>query len=676
MTAFSSPISGERLVRANAGAQVLAFSGVRPIADRLKLRSNEWFDGDPDVALVSAAVMKRAAKAALRMTGVRDILVVGQPVVTGLIEKLNADRTHIPAPDLDIVAKFEKLKGFAFDDLVVTIDGVPLPAGKRQTDYFVVHRYRQLYAPGVQPHLAYHRNPATIGKSDYLALGIADNVKPDLIHMLAYDAANVTDEMQEALLSYSAAIHRDNLVALQCDHPELYVAVWRRDMAKAKRLIRGRRYRPLPRSNPKSLHTRAKRLLYGTSLMNEFERLFEILEAVKVEGGVTRQSLEKALLSLSSVTAARSADNSLSRFLAGSVAHIRTLHSTMNTKAVAPKTADPILEQMRTAFFNARGYWEKTRRISWVSDTMPAQWFLGIEPAMLAPVGLIQMIWNMERREKGYCMRGKRDSAADVSDERRALVIELAVVITANICTATARSMLPNDKIDKALATINERRDDKDWIADVVPTLISNPKLVDKIEARVSVSGVDWPIPDNADCDRPRHSSQYDRAMLRARSLTKLDRPGWTQGFLFEAWLRPNAELAFLRNCCGYTTYGRAQARKRDAWNATFTQKTHRDGRPVTATDIATGLPRQHPLENIQDLFRDQFNRLQVAELADKREPTNAKQLAWREAAIIEVAPLLAAVSPITLDPQLAERWGDDLNDNMVAIAKEGAWNT
>lgn len=674
VTAHSSPIYAERLDKANAGAQVLALPGVWLVADRLKHRSNEWFDGDPDAELVSATVMRRAAKAALHMPGVRDILVVGHPVVTGLLEKLAADRAHIPAPDLDIVAGLEKLKGFAFDGTVVTIDGVPLPAGAPQTDYFVVQRYRQLYGPQALPHLVYRRDPDAIAKADYAALGIADGAKPDLIHLLAYDAANVTDDMQEALLTYSTAIHRDNLVALQRDRPALYVAIWRRDMATAKRLMRVRRAPPLPPSNPKSVRTRGKRLLDGASLMNEFERLFEIIDTLKVAGGATRQSLQEVLKSSSSMTAVRAVENTTRRFLAGSVAHIRSLHPTMNAKAVKPKTADPILEQTRNAFFNARGYWEKTRRVEWIEDAMPAQWFLGIEPAMLAPVALIQMIWNMARRENGFWLRGKRGDAADVSDERRALVVELAVVITGEICPATARSMLPPDKAHEALAEICATRNDEDWRDAVIPALISNPRLAEEIEARASEMGIAWPVPGNADCDRPRRSSPYDRAMLRALGQTELDRPGWTQGFLFEAWLRPNAELAFLRNSCRYIAYDPAQAAKRDAWNATFTQKTHRDGQPVAATDIATGLPRQHPLERIQDLFRDPFDRLQVADLVGDR--ATVKQRAWREAAIAEVALLLAAVSPITLDPQLAERLWRDLDDNMVAIAIEGAWNT
>lgn len=676
VTAYPGPIYAERLDKANAGAQVLAFPGIWVVGDRLKHQSGEWFDGDPDAGLVSATVLNRAAKAALRMAGVRDILVAGHPVVTGLLDKLSIDGMHVPAPDDDIVAKLEKLKGFAIDGKIVTIDGVPVPAGKAQADWFVVQRYRQLYAPGALPHLAYRRDPENIAEADHAALGIPEDASASLIHLLAYDAANVTDEMQEALLSYSAAIHRDNLVALQRDHTALYVAIWRRDMAAAKRLLRVERRRgPLPPVHPRSIRKFTKHLLNGTALMNEFERLFEIIDTVKVAGGVTRQSIDKALKSSASQSALHAASDATSGFLAGSVAHIRSLHPTMNTRPVKPTTADPILEGARTAFVNARGYWEKTARIEWIDRKMPGQWFLGIEPAMLASVALIQMIWNMAQCESGFWLRGKRDNVPDTDDEGRALVAELAVVITGNICLPTARSMLPLDTSDKALAARGTPRSDEEWRDAVIPTLIRNPVLADRVEVLAQKADIALPTPGNADCNRPRHSSPYDRAMKRALGLKSLDQPGWTQGFLFEAWLRPNAELAFLRNCCRYIRYDQTQADKRNAWNATLAQVAHREGRPVTATDIVTGLPRQHPLERVQDLFRDPFDQMQVADGASNRAPTTARQRAWREAAIAEVAALLPAVSPITLDPQLAERWWRDLDENLVSVAKEGAWN-
>ncbi len=86
VTASAGPTYAQRLDKSNAGAMVSAIPGVWLIADRLKQRSSEWFDGDPDAGLVSATVMKRAEKAVARLSGVRDILIVGHPVVTGLLD--------------------------------------------------------------------------------------------------------------------------------------------------------------------------------------------------------------------------------------------------------------------------------------------------------------------------------------------------------------------------------------------------------------------------------------------------------------------------------------------------------------------------------------------------------------------------------------------------------------
>lgn len=84
-------------------------------------------------------------------------------------------------------------------------------------------------------------------------------------------------------------------------------------------------------------------------------------------------------------------------------------------------------------------------------------------------------------------------------------------------------------------------------------------------------------------------------------------------------------------------------------------------------------LPRQHPLERIQDLFRRFFDRLQVAEQAAER--ASAESRANREAILREVAPLLAAVSPITVDPYLNERMLAPPTDAQRRVAREVFWN-
>lgn len=633
---------------------------------------------DPSADMVSPATLKRAAQDAIRLAGVRDILVAGHPEVDRQIERLAADRHRVPAADPEIIEKLAALDGFAFDGTIATIDGVPLPAGEWQTNYFMVLRYWPLYAPGTLAHLVYLRNVSEIGEADHEALGIGQGQAPDLVHLLAYDAAHVTDDMQETLLSYSTATHRDNLVVLQRHCPALYVALWRRDMEAAKRLVRRLRNAALPASSPKSrVRSHALRLLYGTSLMNEDERLFEIIGAVRASHGVTRQSLASALRSSTSMSAVWAVGDDTQEFLAGSVAHVRSMHRTMNAVSTTPRTTDLILERSRTAHANTRAFCERVRRIRWIAGAMPAASFCGVEPAFLAPVALIQMIANMTRREGEFWLRGKPGQAADVDEARRSLAIRLGVVITSGICAATARSMLPENEVDEKLGQAGLRRSDEAWRDAVVPTLIFNPLIAEKVEKRLQHLhnlGGDLPEVDTNDEGRPCHSSPYDRAMERTRAFFEIGQPGWTQGFFFEAWLRPDAEIAFLLNCCRYIQYSPDEGRKRMAVDAALGQARFPDGTPVTSTDIDTGLPRQHPLGRIQDLFRPQFDQLQVAELVP--EHWTSDQRKRREFFVREAAPLFAAVSAITVDPQRVEWWWKDLDLNLKRVAAEGAWNT
>lgn len=671
---------GKPLDQKSAEAMFHALRGVHRSAARLHAQFQARGPvEDHDAGMVSPAAIASAATDAIHLPGIRDILVIGHPVVDRMLEALAADRDRFPTADMPIVDELAKLDGFAFDGLVVTIHGVPVPAGEPQTNWFMAKRYRQLYAPGTLAHLVYLRDVLAITEADREALGIGGDEQPDLVHLLAYDAAHTTDDMQETLLSYSAGMHRENLISLQADHPALYIALWRRDMEAAKALVSRLHNAALPRSNPKSrIRSHGLRLMLCTALMNEHERLYEIIDAVRADRGVTRRTLAGALMTSTSMSAVHAIDDDTHKHLAGAAVQVRSLHSKMSDRPAEPRTADPILERARTAHADTRGFHEQTRRIRWIAGDMPAAWFCGVEPAFLALVALIHMVRNMARREGAFWLRGTRDQAPDIDEQRRSLTVRLAVVITANICAATGRSMLPADKTDKKLAAARLAPADEAWRDAAVPTLIANPRIAEQIERRLAeIENQGEPIPTIAiadERDRPNHSSPYDRAQERTRAFFDIGKEGWTQGFFFEAWLCPDAEIAFLLRCCRYVQYDEAEAEKREAWDAAVGTVQHPDGTPMTSADIATGLPRQHPVECVQDLFRGPLDRLQVPDLVPDR--STADQRAWREAMVREIAPLLAAVSSITLDPQRAEWWWDDLDPKLKAIAVQGAWNS
>lgn len=569
---------------------------------------------------------------------------------------LAADPDVVPAPDEDVVERLAALDGYARYDKVVTIDGVPVPAGRRQTDYYVVLRWRPLYSPFALPHLIYSRDPADVRPADCAALGIADRKDAERIHLVDHDARHVTDETQASLLMFSTAIHRDNLAELQTSNSALFVALWRRDMREAWKLGRKIKNGDLPASNPRSrIRSRLRRLIYGTALMGEWERVFEIIDALKAEKGVTRDGVKALLLGTSSLTGVALVETE--EFVAGATAHIRALHPTMD-----PDTADQS-DRIAAAFGGSAIFRTRYRALRAVAGGIPIRYFLGIEPGMLALVALVHMVEDVKRLEGDHRQPGR--TGLGTFDRQDTASVELAVLVTSNLCLPTTRTILQREaKLGGS---------DDGWAQVVVPTLIDNPRLRNQVEAMAHEAGIVWPVPGNADCDRKRRASPYEQAGIRAKLCAfPVGQPGWTQGVRFEAWLRPDAELAFLRDCCRYIQYAPTQADKRDAYLAEHFPDSADAEADAMASDVP--LPRQHPLERIQDLFRHFFDRLQVAERAAHRASTQSH--AWREAVIREVAPLLAAVTPITVDPYLNERMLAAPSEPQRKLARDVLWNT
>lgn len=252
--------------------------------------------------------------------------------------------------------------------------------------------------------------------------------------------------------------------------------------------------------------------------------------------------------------------------------------------------------------------------------------------------------------------------------------MHLAIIISSNICVPTARAMVGDD---------DGLRLDSIWLRQEIPPLVRNPIMQEALDAEASRRD-DEQLHDPATTkamplsvasgDSDAFKNSYAEARGRARLCSKPPgQAGWTQGFRPDAWRQPFAELDFLRDCCRYVQYDAKLVVKRDRWNNVTGRKKMSDGRPVTAADVHTGLPREHPLIRVQEVFRQQFRRLQVAELVRGAETSDAWAL--RETFIREVAPLLSALSPITDDPHLHERFWIDRKSPDVRIAVEGAWN-
>jgi hypothetical protein len=380
-----------------------------------------------------------------------------------------------------------------------------------------------------------------------------------------------------------------------------------------------------------------------------------------------RQALESSTC-MSDVHAV--ADNT-HRHLAAGAAHLRSMHPTMND--AAPRDgADPAYQETRHAFDSSKVYADRYRHVVWVAGDMPVRFFLGLEPTMLLPVALIQMRESMLRNEGKFWLgaRGRLDPFKSLFASR---IMSLAIIIVSNICVPTARAMMHDDGL--LLDSLWLRRD--------VAPLVRNPAAEEENAKDVGrrdkkalhdPATTAAPIPSHAPGDSDNFKNSYEGAKHRAKLCSAvIGEPGWTRGFRPDAWRQPLAELEFLRDCCCYTQFDPKYVSMREHWNG-IAAASGPIAVPQAAVDVRTGLPRQHMKERIEDLFRCWFDPLQVAE--GVKDAHSSDEWRRREVFIREIAPLLPALSAITDDPYLNERFWINRKSARVRIAVHGAWNT
>ena len=655
MAVISGPVYADRATAADLDAEVAGFGGINVFADQVKGKvPGTLLIGDPEADMVTAATLARCIGDTTRWAGLRDAVTAVHPVAINLRIKLIARPDAVPVPNPIVVALLREQPGFAIDGRVVTVNGVPIPAGDEQTAYFVVLRYRPLYGPSA--------DPARIYTGD-----------------LAYDAAHVTDDLQASLLLVSTATHRDNLITLQREFTALYIAIWLRQVEAIDRLIAAipdKEVSKLPLPYARSRHTnRRKCLLIATDLPMEWERVFDLQTAVRVNHGVTRASVKAALAGTSSMTEIYAIATQTSRHVAGAVAHARVLHSTMNREA-ADADNEHVFAKVADAFrpSNSAAHRDGRSRITWVAGGAPVRFFIGLEPRMLTPVAILHMYDTVARHE-GEFWNGKRGTGINAGGPFATRLMSLGIILTSHIDMPTARAM----------AGDNGRSPGWWWLKNKLVPLVRNPKLVDKINTanklRDDDQGIDDPaatqiiIPTQAAGNRDLFKNAYGNVRYLADKCSRpIGEPGWTQGFRQDAWRQPQAEVDFLRDCTRYVRFKKKLVPREQAWRAML-DKHGRVGQGVEAlATIRTGLSQQHLVERVHDFHRDLFDRLQVAESVKGASSTEACIL--RETLIRVAAPMLAALSPITDDPHLWERFWIDLNSDEVKIAVHGAWNT
>lgn len=675
MTAHHRPYYGERLSPQREMALRRAFNGVSIVGDAVvsKLEAMHRLDALEALDLQSAVTpQEQARRLQARIAGMdrmiwpglRDELHRQHKVTSDLLGALRAAPDAVPLPDPAIVTMLWLMKGFGREGNIITLHGVPVPASEAQLRYFVVLRYRPLFSP-----LA---DPARIYRDD------AD-----------YDRAHTTDMVQARIILVSTRSYLDSLIWLQRDFFDLFIAIWLRQIDRADMLIRQVPQNDLPPCHARSrIGNRAICLRLACGIMNEYERGFDLLHALRADLGVSHKSVQRALRPTSLASQVQTAPDATGQFVAGAVAHTRALHPTMNRKA--PEVArDRTHAEVHSAFAHSALYSGRNPRVRHGNgrNGRPICFYRGVEPAMILPVMLIQMAETMAAYEGSFWMRGVPKNAGKgyrIPDRRSFDVMSLATIMAIPICLPSAR----------AIAGGAGSRDDARWTHEIVQYLFSpsssqadsdeddqwddmDRRMAAGEKASKSVDPMDEPFAD-------RFKSAYGDARKRARHCAPpAGEAGWTQGFRFDAWWKPDAELHFLRRCSRFLQYDPELAIKAKTWSVPMSRVPHPSGHPMTPADCYTGLPAQHPLERVQDLFRPYFTMVQVP---DQMASRHAATL-YREYLIREIAALLPTLNPTTDDPFLYEMvWRDEMMgpkgskqrrdaEFLQAVAVEGAWN-
>ena len=481
---------------------------------------------------------------------------------------------------------------------------------------------------------------------------------------------HVTDEVQEKLLTYSTEIHRRNLIALQQNDVELFWAVWRRDFCAMLQLSRrksldylvpaDRRHRKLKANRP--------RLLYGTAIMSELERLFEIYEFLCRNRDVTQEAIFDLLKSSGSMADIHADRTPVGGFLSGAVAHTRYIHPTMN-QPVASASNDGRLRRLNMAIQATRTFSSPPVRLRKPFSGVPALCFIGIEQQFLPLVAIRMLIQNLKRIEKNFAHRVAHDQKAERDSD--VVMVQLAAVIAANVNPRLACAML---------GYMNNMQDESDWLMANMPCLISNPQLeseYERVSSEEEASDIRYVSPSKYSAlylhkTENRHNSLVKSAIERVRKLPSVFEPGWTRGFHFEAWLMPAAEIRFLRRCCNLARYDPSAA-KAHAKRVNLHGQTTSSGGLRRSQQNLSGLPSQNPIEAVHSRMDPIFARLQYPDLLAFR---GRKQLKKKvDLFVRETARLLPAITPCTLDPFLNEQIVILKSKATVDYVIEGHWH-
>ena len=603
----------------------------------------------PDrVTSASAIAMARATGGTEleRWPGMRDEIVAGHPVAMTLSKA--AEDKRYPDPCDDTVRALSSVAGFRMEGNVCSIDGVTVPAGRPQLIFLTYNRFRSLFNPMSKAHEIYAGDPV-------------------------YDRVMSTDHIQRQLWGFGVYEFVGYLEAILSKSPELFVAIWLRRWAEIERLLTEAASQDAP-SLWKSFDTptlltlttgERDSFLAPWAIMSEIERIVEIANQMKAKRGVTAAAVRKRLAACSTIDELMADQSEIGRHIHGLLLSSRFIHQTMNGRQSYTDT--DLLARLKHSVECSDPLQGSFRRVECAGGAAPALFMNGLDLAHFLPASLYQLVLGLfelvgrEERPKGLLKNV-------LKRVRRCLW--LSIVMLSNICPPTAQALTA--KLNRAPPQKREegekvdyfrvRRNEPGWLA-IYPTAMalgSKAFAVDRPgshELEKFVKNKFEPYfrrIDDIVSALPEAFRNLNRKIVTSAldSASPVGQPGWTRGVYHQAWLQPDAEVEFLGKCSNFILYDA----KLDMAAKSFKHSiaTSKSVTVKKRLPLKRSLPLVHPVENIQQIFRRQFDLLQIPDVIPDQE---TQRRAFRKFAILQqVSRRLPAWSPINSDPALAER--------------------
>jgi hypothetical protein len=472
--------------------------------------------------------------------------------------------------------------------------------------------------------------------------------------------------MQQALLLVNAQLLCENLWCVLEKSPKVFLAAWCRDRLAVAQLTKRVPDADLP---PKYERTRLRKrrqcFLLVLDVFYELERLFELIGGIRQtrEARVTWKTVTDALNSGSSLTSMICANDNTKEFLHGTVAHLRSIHGTMNRNEPMG-SGDPVHVTVEHALKSSPLSGKTARRVRQIDNEVPARFFLGLGTTNMAAVGIIQIGQSVGEMDPGLLPDGKATQTG-FTNKHSTRVMSLAVIITSNICMASAKTMMSDKRSarDVAGANFNEK----------LYSLICNPLMVEKCEREIEKRSAPGKKPkDDASLwrtvvgsDHETFKSSYQAAYDLAKQCSAgVGLPGWSMGFRFEAWGRPCAEVKFLNLMLEATAPKDNGLEAEQRLNKLIRAVDPLMGPRKSIVDYNTGWPKFNPQWLIGRKFEAELSSLYL------RNCTSKQQKLRRKLIMREVAETLPTLTAITDDPTLLERYKVDQDTPELHVAR------